>query len=176
MSGLMSLTGSPDGSPFRAGISVFDVVTGLHSVIGILAALRHLQETGEGQQIETNLLSSAMSSLVNQTSAYVAGGVVPQRMGNAHLSLFPYEPLATGDGELIVVAGNDAQYRKLVAELGAPELGKAPRFATVAARNENREELRPLLLDLLSRKSADLWFNQLSAAGVVCGPTGRAHV
>src|SRR3546814_10823598 len=91
-------------------------------------------------------------------------------MGNAHLSLFPYEPLATGDGELIVVAGNDAQYRKLVAELGAPELGKAPRFATVAARNENREELRPLLLDLLSRKSADQWFNQLSAAGVVCNP------
>src|SRR3546814_4974612 len=91
-------------------------------------------------------------------------------MGNAHLSLFPYEPLATGDGELIVVAGNDAQYRKLVAELGAPELGKAPRFATVAARNENREELRPLLLDLLSRKSADQWFNQLSAVGVVCGP------
>src|SRR3546814_20453111 len=111
-----------------------------------------------------------MSSLVNQTSAYVAGGVVPQRMGNAHLSLFPYEPLATGDGELIVVAGNDAQYRKLVAELGAPELGKAPRFATADARTANREELTPLLLDLLSGTSAAPWFTQHTAAVVVCGP------
>jgi len=93
MSGLMSLTGSPDGPPYRAGISVFDVMTGLQSVIGILAALRHRDATGEGQHVETNLLSTAMSTLVNQTSAYVAGGVVPHRMGNAHLSLFPYEPL-----------------------------------------------------------------------------------
>ena len=170
MSGLMSLTGAPDGPAYRAGISVFDVITGLHSVIGILAALRHLEETGEGQHVETNLLSTAMSSLVNQTSAYVAGGVVPQRMGNAHLSLFPYEPLTTGDGDLIVVAGNDGQYRKLVAELGAPELADDPRFATVGSRNDHREELRPLLLDLLSTKSAEEWFTQLSAAGIPCGP------
>ena len=94
VSGLMSLTGSPDGPPYRAGISVFDVMTGLHSAIGILAALHHRDVTGEGQHIETNLLSTALSALVNQTSAYVAGGVVPRRMGNAHLSLFPYEPLA----------------------------------------------------------------------------------
>ena len=170
MSGLMSLTGSPDGPPYRAGISVFDVMTGLHSVIGILAALRHLSETGEGQHIETNLLSTALSSLVNQTMAYVAGGVVPQRMGNAHLSLFPYEPLATGDGDLIVVAGNDGQYRKLMDVLGAPELADDQRFATVGARNDNREELRPYLLDLLSKKSAQEWFDSLTAAGVPCGP------
>ena len=118
-------------------------MTGLHSVIGILAALRHLDETGEGQHVETNLLSTAMSSLVNQTSAYVAGDVVPQRMGNAHLSLFPYEPLATGDGDLIVVAGNDGQYRSLMDVLGAPELADDDRFATRRARNDNREELRP---------------------------------
>ncbi|MEO7625827.1 MAG: CoA transferase [Nocardioides sp.] len=170
MSGLMSLTGDPDGSPYRAGISVFDVMTGLHSVIGILAALRHLEATGQGQHVETNLLSTAMSSLVNQTSAYVAGDVVPTRMGNAHLSLFPYEPLATGDGDLIVVAGNDGQYRKLVTELGAPELADDERFATVGQRNDNREELRPLLLDLLSSRSAEEWFDQLSAAGIPCGP------
>ncbi len=145
-------------------------MTGLHSVIGILAALRHLEETGQGQHVETNLLSTAMSSLVNQTSAYVAGDVVPMRMGNAHLSLFPYEPLATGDGDLIVVAGNDGQYRKLVCELGAPELADDDRFATVGKRNDNREELRPLLLDLLSGKSAEEWFQQLSAAGIPCGP------
>lgn len=170
MSGLMSLTGDPEGPPYRAGISVFDVMTGLHSVIGILAALRHLHETGEGQHIETNLLSTAMSSLVNQTEAYVAGDVIPHRMGNAHLSLFPYEPLATGDGDLIIVAGNDGQYRKLVEVLGAPELADDERFATVGNRNDNREELRPQLLELLSTKSAEEWFELITAAGVPCGP------
>jgi crotonobetainyl-CoA:carnitine CoA-transferase CaiB-like acyl-CoA transferase len=169
-SGLMSLTGSPDGPGYRAGISVFDVVTGLHSTIGILAALRHRDQTGEGQHIETNLLSSAMSSMVNQTSAYVAGDVVPHRMGNAHLSLFPYEPMPTGDGELIVIAGNDGQFRKLSAELGNAELADDERFATVSSRNENREELRPLLVELLAKRTAQEWFDMLSAAGVACGP------
>ncbi len=170
MSGLMSLTGDPEGPAYRAGISVFDVMTGLHSVIGILAALRHREGTGEGQHVETNLLSTAMSSLVNQTSAYVAGGVVPQRMGNAHLSLFPYEPLATGDGDLIVVAGNDGQFRRLVQVLEMPELADDERFATVGDRNERREELRPLLLEALSRRSAQEWFEELSGAGIPCGP------
>lgn len=170
MSGLMSLTGDPEGSPYRAGISVFDVMTGLHSVIGILAGLRHRDETGAGQHVETNLLSTAMSSLVNQTSAYVAGGVVPQRMGNAHLSLFPYEPLATSDGELIIAAGNDGQYRRLVQAMGLPELADDPRFATVGDRNDRREELRPLLLERLATRSAQEWFEELSAAGIPCGP------
>ena len=170
MSGLMSMTGSPDGPPFRAGISVFDVMTGLSSVIGILAALRHRDATGEGQHVETNLLSTAMSTLVNQSSAYVAGGVVPGRMGNSHLSLFPYEPLPTGDGELIIAAGNDGQFRRLVAELGVPDLADDERYATVGARNDHREELRPLLLEALSTRSAQEWFSVLSAAGIACGP------
>ena len=170
MSGLMSLTGDPDGPPYRAGISVFDVMTGLHSVIGILAALRHRDTTGAGQHVETNLLATAMSTLVNQTSAYVAGGVVPHRMGNAHLSLFPYEPLATGDGDLIIAAGNDGQFRRLVQAMGLPELADDPRFASVGDRNDNREELRPLLLERLATRSAQEWFAELSAAGIPCGP------
>ncbi|MCD4525489.1 CaiB/BaiF CoA-transferase family protein [Nocardioides sp. cx-173] len=170
MSGLMSLTGSPDGPPYRAGISVFDVMTGLNSVIGILAGLRHRDATGEGQHVETNLLSTALSSLVNQSSAYVAGGVVPHRMGNAHLSLFPYEPLATGDGELIVVAGNDGQFRRLVDALGVPELADDERFDRVGRRNDHREELRPLLLEALAKRSAHEWFDVLTEAGVPCGP------
>jgi crotonobetainyl-CoA:carnitine CoA-transferase CaiB-like acyl-CoA transferase len=170
VSGLMSLTGSPDGPPYRAGVAVFDVMTGLHCAIGILAALHHRDLTGEGQHIETDLLSTALSALVNQTSAYVAGGVVPERMGNAHLSLFPYEPLPTGDGELIVVAGNDGQFRKLAAALGIPEVADDVRFATVAARNANREELRPLLLERLATRSAQEWFRVLSSVGVPCGP------
>ncbi|WP_193614459.1 CaiB/BaiF CoA transferase family protein [Nocardioides lijunqiniae] len=170
MSGLMSLTGSPDGPPYRAGISVFDVMTGLNSVIGILAALRHRDATGEGQHVETNLLSTALSSLVNQTSAYVAGGVVPHRMGNSHLSLFPYEPLATGDGDLIVVAGNDGQFARLAGALGVAELVEDERFSSVGRRNDHREELRPLLLEALSSRSAQEWFDVLTEAGVPCGP------
>jgi crotonobetainyl-CoA:carnitine CoA-transferase CaiB-like acyl-CoA transferase len=170
MSGLMSLTGGPDGPPYRSGISVFDVMTGLHSAVGILAALRHRDVTGEGQHVETNLLSTALSTMVNQVSAYIAGDVVPQRMGNAHLSLFPYEPLPTGDGELIVVAGNDGQFRRLCAALGVSELAGDERFATVGRRNENREQLRPLLLERLATRSAQEWFTVLSEAGIPCGP------
>jgi crotonobetainyl-CoA:carnitine CoA-transferase CaiB-like acyl-CoA transferase len=170
MSGLMSITGDPDGPAYRSGISVFDVFTGLHSALGIVAALHHRDVTGQGQHIETNLLSSALSAMVNQTSAYVAGGVVPNRMGNSHLSLFPYEPLATGDGDLIIAVGNDRQFRKLAEVLGAPELASDERFRTVGLRNENRGELRPLLLERLAAKSAQEWFRLLTDAGIACGP------
>jgi crotonobetainyl-CoA:carnitine CoA-transferase CaiB-like acyl-CoA transferase len=170
MSGLMSITGAPDGPPYRSGISVFDIMTGLHSAIGILAALHHRDRTGEGQQVETNLLSTALSTMANQASAYVAGGVVPHRMGNSHLSLFPYEPLATGDGELIVAAGNDSQFRRLCEAIGAPELADDERFTSVGLRNDHREELRPLLLARLAPRSTGDWFAILTKAGVPCGP------
>jgi len=170
MSGLMSITGAPDGPPYRSGISVFDIMTGLHSAIGILAALHHRDLTGEGQQVETNLLSTALSTMANQASAYVAGGVVPHRMGNSHLSLFPYEPLATGDGELIVAAGNDSQFRRLCEAIGAPELADDERFTSVGLRNDHREELRPLLLARLAQRSTGDWFAILTKAGVPCGP------
>src|ERR687897_2041718 len=112
MSGLMSLTGDPEGPPYRAGISVFDVMAGLHATIGILAALRAREESGQGQHVEVNLLSSALSGLVNQSSAYVAGDTVPFRMGNSHPSLYPYEALPTADRELIIAAANDRLFRK----------------------------------------------------------------
>jgi crotonobetainyl-CoA:carnitine CoA-transferase CaiB-like acyl-CoA transferase len=170
VSGLMSLTGTPDGPPLRSGISVFDVMCGLHSALGIVAALNHRARTGEGQRIETNLLSSALSALVNQSSAYVAGDVVPHRMGNEHLSLYPYEPMPTGDGDLIICAGNNKQYRLLCDALGAPELADDPRFARVVDRNRHRAELRPLLQARLATRSAQEWFDVLVAAGVPCGP------
>lgn len=170
MSGLMSLTGAPETSPFRAGISVFDVFAGMHSVIGILAALRHRDATGEGQHLEISLLASALSGMVNQSSAYVAGGIVPQRMGNAHPSVVPYEPLPTADGDMIIAAANDRQFRKLVDVLGAPELADDPRFVTNGDRTTNRVELRALLVDLLAAKGADEWFELLVDAGVPSGP------
>jgi crotonobetainyl-CoA:carnitine CoA-transferase CaiB-like acyl-CoA transferase len=170
MSGLMSLTGDPGGPPYRAGISVFDVISGLHTAYGILAALVHRTATGEGQHVEANLMASALSGMVNQTSAVVAGGVVPTRMGNAHPSLFPYEPLPTREGDLIVTAGNDGQFRKLCEVIGAPELPADPRFARNEDRTANRELLRPLLAGLLAKRTAAEWFGQLIAAGVPCGP------
>jgi crotonobetainyl-CoA:carnitine CoA-transferase CaiB-like acyl-CoA transferase len=170
VSGLMSLTGDPDGPPYRAGISVFDVMAGNHAVIGILAALRHRDATGRGQLIEINLLSSALSGLVNHSSAYAAGGVVPFRMGNAHPSVFPYEPLPTADDDLIIAAANDGQFRKLCAVLGVPELADDPRFARNADRTERREELRPLLVEQLKKRGANEWFDLLVEAGVPSGP------
>jgi crotonobetainyl-CoA:carnitine CoA-transferase CaiB-like acyl-CoA transferase len=170
MSGLMSLTGDPDGPAFRSGISVFDVIAGLHVTIGILAALNHRGRTGEGQHVEVSLLASALSGLVNHTSAYVAGGVVPTRMGNAHPSLFPYEPLPTADQELIIAVGNNGQFNKLCEILGLPELAHDPRFANTEDRTHNREALRPLLVERLRTRTASEWFGKLSAAGVPCGP------
>ncbi len=170
MSGLMSLTGDPSGPPYRSGISVFDVIAGLHTAIGILAALNHRARTGDGQYIEASLMASALSGMVNQTSAYAAGGVVPFRMGNAHPSLYPYEPLPTGAGDLIVTAGNDSQFRKLCEVVGAPQLADDPRFARNADRTANRDQLRPLLIERLAERPAADWFSALIAGGVPCGP------
>jgi crotonobetainyl-CoA:carnitine CoA-transferase CaiB-like acyl-CoA transferase len=170
MSGLMSLTGDPDGPPYRAGISMFDVMAGLHTAIAILAALHHRDATGEGQHIEASLLASALSGMVNQTSAYVTGGVVPFRMGNSHPSLTPYEPLPTADKDLIVTAGNDTQFRRLCEVIGAPQLADDPRFATNEGRTANREKLRPLLARYLGARTAAEWFDELIAAGVPAGP------
>jgi len=170
VSGLMSLTGEPDGPPFRAGISVFDVMAGLHGTIGVLAALNHRNNTGKGQHIEVNLLSSAMSGLVNQTAAYTAAGVVPFRMGNAHPSLFPYEALPTKDRDLIIAAGNDKQFRALCGVLGLEDVANDPRFAINADRTKNREELRPFLLEKLAEWASDDLFIELNKVGVPCGP------
>lgn len=169
-SGLMSLTGDPDGPPYRAGISVFDVMAGNHATIGILAALRHRDATGEGQLVEINLLSSALSGLVNHSSSYVTAGVVPFRMGNAHPSVVPYEPLPTADHDLIVAAANDGQFRRLCGVLGIPELADDPRFARNADRTANRDELRPLLVERLALRGAVEWFDLLVEAGVPSGP------
>jgi crotonobetainyl-CoA:carnitine CoA-transferase CaiB-like acyl-CoA transferase len=170
ISGFMSLTGDAAGEPYRAGVALFDVMAGLHATIGVLAALNHRHETGEGQHVEVNLLSSALSGLVNQTSAFVAGGVVPFRMGNSHPSLFPYEPLPCADGDLIITAGNDGQFRKLCEVLGVPELAADPRFLRNENRTANRDELRPLLVERLATRSKMDWFRDIIGAGVPCGP------
>ena len=170
VSGLMSLTGDPNGPPFRAGISVFDVMAGLHGLIGVLTALHQRENTGRGQHVEVNLLSSAMSGLVNQTAAYAAAGEVPFRMGNAHPSLFPYEALPTKDRDLIIAAGNDKQFRALCKVLEIESVADDSRFTANSDRTANREQLRPLLLTRLAEWAADDLFIALNKVGVPCGP------
>ncbi|HCG56770.1 MULTISPECIES: CoA transferase [Brevibacterium] len=170
MSGFMSVTGDPDGSPFRAGVAIFDVITGLHTTIGIMAAIQHKNLTGEGQLVQTNLMSSAMSGLANQSGAYAAAGVTPTRMGNAHPSLYPYQPMATKDGELIVAAANDGQFAKLATALGRPDLAEDERFAKAKTRNANRDQLEPELLEALQAHTAQKWFEKLTAVGLPCAP------
>lgn len=173
LSGFMSITGAPDaagGEPTKAGFALFDVITGLHTALGIVAALNHRQQTGEGQHVETNLLSSALSGLANQSSAFVTGGVVPTRMGNEHPSLYPYLPLPTGEGDLLLAVGNDRQFASLCQVLEIPEVVADERFATNASRTNNRADLAPILIDALSRKTAQEWYDLLTVAGVPCAP------
>ena len=170
VSGLMSLTGDPDGPAYRAGISVFDVMTGLHGTIGLLAALHQRTETGRGQHVEVNLLSSALSGLVNHSGGYAAGGVVPFRMGNAHPGIYPYQTMPTADRDVIIACGNDRQFEILCRVLEIPDVAADDRFRENSGRTENREVLHPILVDKLSQWSADELFAKLNEAGVPCGP------
>ncbi len=168
MGGLMSITGTDE--PTKAGVAVVDVLTGLHAAVGILAALHHRDRTGEGQRIEATLLTSLQSSLVNQASAYVGAGAVPRFMGNAHPSIAPYEVFAAADRSMIIAVGNDSQFARLADVLGQPALAADPRFATNAARVENREQLKATLETALAARSADDWQESITSAGVPCGP------
>jgi crotonobetainyl-CoA:carnitine CoA-transferase CaiB-like acyl-CoA transferase len=170
MSGLMEVTGAADGGPTKVGVALVDVITGLHATAGILAALHARHEKGRGDHIEVNLLTSILSGLVNQTAAYVAGDVVPQRMGNAHPSLYPYEPFSTADNALVLAIGNDGQFVRLCEVLGVPFVAREERFATMGARNAHRDELRDILSEQLRSHGAEEWFEKLRAVSVPSGP------
>ncbi|GAC02839.1 CaiB/BaiF family protein [Gordonia namibiensis NBRC 108229] len=168
--GLMSITGPDPQTPTKVGVAVVDVITGLHAAVGILSALRHRDRTGEGQRIEVNLLSSLLSALANQSSGYVAAGVVPTAMGNRHPSITPYEVFRTADRPFVLAVGNDRQFASLCEVLGRPDLPADERYATNSARVANRQELVAILNDTLSTASADHWFDALTARRVPCGP------
>ncbi len=168
MGGLMSITGSTE--PTKAGVAVVDVLTGLHASVAILAALHHRDRTGEGQRVEATLLTSLQSSLVNQASAFVGAGVVPRFMGNAHPSISPYEVYSAADRPMILAVGNDGQFARLAEVLGNPGLAADPRFATNAARVGNRVALTAEIEGRLRQRPADAWQDELTAAGVPCGP------
>ncbi len=168
--GLMSVTGNADGEPVKAGVALVDVITGLHASLGILAALRHRDATGEGQLVEVSLLGSLLSAMVNQASAFAVAGVVPGRMGNAHPSIAPYETLPTADRPIALAVGNDKQFAALAEVVGDPGLALDDRFRTNADRVAHRGALREILTKLLSAAGADHWSSVLLPAGVPAGP------
>ncbi|MFE5408239.1 CaiB/BaiF CoA transferase family protein [Microbacterium sp. NPDC056569] len=170
LSGVMSITGEADGEPTKAGVAIVDVVTGLHAGLGALAALRHRDATGEGQHVEVNLMSSALSALVNQSGAYALAGVVPQRLGNDHPSIYPYGSFPAADGDLVLAVGNDGQFERLCQVLEIPDAAVDPRFARNADRSTGREALRPLLERALAARPATEWEELLGSAGVPCAP------
>jgi len=169
LGGLMSITGPPDGEPQKVGVALVDVLAGLFSAVGILAALRHRAATGEGQLVEVDLLTSLLAALVNQGSAFSLAGVVPARMGNAHPSIAPYELYRTGAGDLVLAVGNDRQFASLCEVLGEPGLAADPRFASNADRVAHREHLRVVLERLLLARAASDWSRALTEARVPAG-------
>jgi crotonobetainyl-CoA:carnitine CoA-transferase CaiB-like acyl-CoA transferase len=168
--GLMSITGEPSGPPVKAGVALVDVLTGLHATIGILAALRERERSGRGQVVAVNLLSSLLSSLVNQGAAYINGAGVPSAMGNRHPSIAPYETLQTSDAPIAVAVGNDRQFAAMATCLGRPELAADPHFAANRDRVANRAALVAALESALSAHGAGYWTDRLQQCGVPCGP------
>jgi len=167
--GLMSITGSPDGPPMKVGVAVVDVLTGKDAALGILAALRQRESTGEGRHIEVNLLSSLLAALVNQVSGYLSTGVDPSPMGNRHPSIAPYETVRCEDTLLAIAVGNDAQFRKLTEALGLVEMVDDPKFATNAARVAHRTELISRLENVFGVRPAASWQERLQRIGIACG-------
>jgi crotonobetainyl-CoA:carnitine CoA-transferase CaiB-like acyl-CoA transferase len=169
MGGLMSITGDAGGEPWKIGVALVDVMTGLHAAIGILAALRHRDRTGEGQLVEIDLLSTTLFALANQASNWLTAGVVAQRMGNRHPSIAPYETLHAADGPFVIAVGNDEQFRILCEVLDEPELADDDRFRTNAARVTNRDDLVSALEAVLAHGQAASWIERLHARGIPCG-------
>lgn len=168
--GLMSVTGRSPTEPTKAGVALVDVLTGLHGATGVLAALRHRDRTGQGQRLTITLLGSLLSSLVNQASGYLLGGVVPAAMGNGHPSIAPYALFSTADAPLVLAVGNDRQFRLLCTGIDRPELADDDRFQTNPARVAHRDELDAVLTERLRTRPAAAWFEVLTALGVPCGP------
>lgn len=169
LSGLMHVTGEQDGEAMKVGVALVDVLASKDLTLGILAALRHRDATGEGKHVEVNLLSSIQAALANQIQATVGAGVEPTRLGNVHPSIMPYESLPTSDGELAVAIGNNKQFRDFVTELGRPELADDPRFANNPDRVAHRPELREILSEALAADTAENWQARFVAANLAVG-------
>ena len=171
--GLMSVTGErddrPGGGPQKVGVAVADLFTGMYATVAILAALRHREATGHGQHIDMALLDTQVAMLANLGANYLATGVPPPRVGNAHQNIVPYQVFETSDGHLILAVGNDSQFAKFCNIAGCPELAADPRFARNADRVRHRDALIPVLARLFKARAKHDWLAALEAAKVPCG-------
>ena len=168
--GIMSLTGDPDGVPTKVGVGIADVMCGMYATIGILAALRHRDATGEGQHIDLSLVDAQMAWLINEGCNYLTSGRVPERRGNAHPNIVPYDAFECSDGHLLVAVGNDSQFVRFCDVLGVPELGRDPSYATNLKRIENRDALTPLLAARIRTFAKGALLEAMRAAKVPGGP------
>lgn len=177
MSGVMSITGErddlPGGGPQKVGVAIADLMTGMYSSVAIVSALHERHVSGQGQYIDMALLDCTVGWLANQNANYLIGGDVPQRMGNAHPNVMPYQTFRTQDGNIIIATGNDGQYQRLCEAAGLPEAATDPRFASNALRIANREACTALLAEALKQKTTAQWVALLETVGVPCGPINR---
>lgn len=177
MGGLMSVTGQKDGEPgaepMKVGVAVSDLVTGLYSAIGILAAVIHQSRTGEGQSIDMALFDCQAAALANQATNYLAGGMIPTRLGNAHPNIVPYQVFATADGHLILATSNDNQFRRFAQVAGMEAVVNDPRFAKNAERVAHRQLIVDMLKPIFLQRTTAQWIADLEAANVPCGPINR---
>lgn len=174
LGGLMSLTGRPEGEegagPMKVGVALTDILTGLYATVGVLAALNQREQSGVGQYIDVALLDVQVACLANQAMNYLATGVSPKRLGNAHPNIVPYQDFPSADGNFILAVGNDGQFRKFCEVAGIASLADDPRFVTNRARVAHRAELIPLLRQATVFKTTAQWIELLEKAGVPCGP------
>ena len=170
MGGVMSLTGEPGGMPMKVGVPVADLFAGLYGCIGVLAALRHREQTGLGQQIDIGMLDTSVAWLANQGMNYLATGENPTRLGNQHPNIVPYQVFATADGHVVVSVGNDPTFKRFADAFGLSDLLDDPRFATNAARVGNRVLVTDTLAPTFAAHPTAWWVEQLEALKIGCGP------
>jgi crotonobetainyl-CoA:carnitine CoA-transferase CaiB-like acyl-CoA transferase len=171
--GVMSLTGAPDGPPQKVGVPVADQFAGLYGCIGILAALRHRDRTGEGQHIDIGMLDTHVAWLANQAMNYLATGENPPRLGNDHPNIVPYQVFPTADGHIVLSIGNDPTFRRFCEAFDLAALADDPRFATNAARVVNRQAVTAALTPVMRRHTTREWVARLEALNIGCGPINR---
>jgi crotonobetainyl-CoA:carnitine CoA-transferase CaiB-like acyl-CoA transferase len=170
LSGLMAATGPVAGPPYKVGVAVADLVTGLYAAVAVLAALRGRAESGQGYAIELALLDCAAATMANVAQSFLTGGKAPARVGNAHLQIVPYELFATKDGHIVLAVGNDGQWRRFCAAAGRPELGADARYALNADRVRSRAELVPIVAAIMGTRTTAAWQAALDQVGVPAGP------
>lgn len=170
MSGLMSITGTKQSGPQKVGVAIVDVITGLYAAVGIQAALLERKQSGKGQKLDLSLYDAAVSSLINIGSNYLISGNIPERLGNEHANIVPYQTFITKDGEMVIAVGNDQQFEKLCEIIGMPKLADDPKFATNPNRVKHRSELIPILQKAFLEKETTVWKEKCEENNIPCGP------